>query len=211
MNGNQSVKKREDPRIKRTRKLINQAFFELIKEKGFQAITIQDIADRAEVNRATFYAHYEDKYQLLDRYVRDGFREWLDQKSSSNGPFTRERLNGLVTTVFEFLAAMDEQCGSPDKQLEPMFEAAVQEELADFLLTWVLQSRMIAGSLAIQPEPQTLTMLWSWAIFGAGVQWSRGHKPTPAASRAAEVVAALTAPVEISGIAPFRQAVLLQK
>ena len=63
----QPEKKREDPRVKRTRKLINQAFFDLMNEKGFQAITVQDITDRAEVNRATFYAHYEDKYDLLEQ------------------------------------------------------------------------------------------------------------------------------------------------
>jgi AcrR family transcriptional regulator len=46
-------KKREDPRVRRTRKLLNQAFFELMNEKGFQSLTVQDIADRAEVNRAS--------------------------------------------------------------------------------------------------------------------------------------------------------------
>ena len=90
---------------------------------------------------------------------------------------------------------MDAHCGVPDKQLEPMFEAAVQEELADFLLSWFLHAGVLAESLAIHPEPQTVALLWSWAIFGAGIQWSRGHKTTSAAARAAEVVAALTAAV----------------
>ncbi len=157
----QTEKKREDPRVKRTRKLINQAFFDLMNEKGFQTITIQDIADRAEVNRATFYAHYEDKYDLLDSYAREGFRDWLNPKSSSAGVLSLERLSQLVATVFEFLAAMDAHCGPPDKQLEPMLEAAVQEELADFLLTWFSQASAFAESLAIHPSPQTVAMLWS--------------------------------------------------
>src|SRR5207245_2778046 len=55
-----------DPRVKRTRKLLQQAFIELFQEKGFAAISIQDITERATVNRATFYAHFPDKYALLD-------------------------------------------------------------------------------------------------------------------------------------------------
>ena len=187
---------RVDPRIKRTRQLLMQAFHEVLNEKGFEALTVQDITDRATLNRATFYAHYDDKYDLLNSYVREKFRNWLDQKSSSTGPLTLERLNQLVTNVFEFMAEMDAHCGPPDKQLEPMFEAAVQEELADFLLTWFFHARTLSGSMTIYPEPQTLALLWSWAIFGAGVQWSRGHSKKSAAERASEVVKALTAPVD---------------
>ena len=49
-----------DPRVKRTRKLLQQAFLELFQEKGFAAISIQDITERATANRATFYAHFAD-------------------------------------------------------------------------------------------------------------------------------------------------------
>ncbi|WP_257350782.1 TetR/AcrR family transcriptional regulator [Pseudalkalibacillus decolorationis] len=58
--------KKTDLRVLRTRKLINEAFLKLIEEKGFDAITIQDIANEALINRATFYLHYEDKYALLE-------------------------------------------------------------------------------------------------------------------------------------------------
>ena len=66
--------KNVDPRVKRTRKLLQQAFMELFQEKGFSTISIQDITDRATVNRATFYAHFPDKYALLDSIMRDQFQ-----------------------------------------------------------------------------------------------------------------------------------------
>lgn len=72
--------KKIDPRIKRTRQLLRQALMDLIPEKGYQAITIQDIADRATLNRATFYLHYRDKDDLL--YT--GMREILDELSATN-------------------------------------------------------------------------------------------------------------------------------
>ena len=62
-----------DPRVKRTRSLLEQAFMDVLKEKGFQTITVQDITQRAGVNRATFYAHFDDKYDLLDHSIRQGF------------------------------------------------------------------------------------------------------------------------------------------
>lgn len=58
-----------DPRVIRTRNLIQDAFRSLAKEKKIEAITIKDIAERATVNRATFYAHFEDKNALLEYMV----------------------------------------------------------------------------------------------------------------------------------------------
>jgi AcrR family transcriptional regulator len=198
--------KREDPRVVRTRKLLNQAFFELMDEKGFQAITVQDVADRAGVNRATFYAHYEDKYDLLDRYSREGIRAWLEQKSSTSAEFSADGLRQLVATVLESLAAMDAHCGTPDKQVEPMLEAAVQEELAGFLMEWFTRAPETSQSLSLRQHPETVALLWSWAIFGAGVQWSRGSKGLSAAARAAQVVDALTGPVVFGETSQNRQA-----
>jgi AcrR family transcriptional regulator len=61
----------EDLRVRRTRKLLQNALIELTIEKGFSAVTVRDLAERAMVNRATFYRHYQDKYDLLDRYMDD--------------------------------------------------------------------------------------------------------------------------------------------
>lgn len=48
-------------RVKRTKQNIIHAFIELTKEKNISAITVQEIAQKAMINRATFYAHYRDK------------------------------------------------------------------------------------------------------------------------------------------------------
>jgi len=50
----------------RSRKLIRQAFLELLKEKSFEKITVTDIVKKADINRSTFYAHYPDVMGLLD-------------------------------------------------------------------------------------------------------------------------------------------------
>lgn len=59
----------EDVRVRRTRQLLLQALFDLTIEQGFATVTVAAIAGRAMVNRSTFYRHYLDKYDLLDRYL----------------------------------------------------------------------------------------------------------------------------------------------
>lgn len=59
------AKKIEDRRIRRTRQTLQDALIELIPEKGYDAITVQDVLDRADVGRSTFYAHFQDKDDLL--------------------------------------------------------------------------------------------------------------------------------------------------
>src|SRR5260370_15811427 len=60
---------KEDRRVGRTRKLLEDALHDLIVEKGYEAVTVQDIIDRANVGRSTFYAHYTDKQHVLFRHL----------------------------------------------------------------------------------------------------------------------------------------------
>lgn len=71
-----------DLRVQRTRKALREAMIALTVEKGFAAVTVQDIIERAVVNRATFYRHYQDKYDLVMRSVE----EILDELDIPNTP-----------------------------------------------------------------------------------------------------------------------------
>jgi AcrR family transcriptional regulator len=64
-NGGSVQKRRPDRRIQRTRRLLLDSLVELILEKSYDAITVQDIIDRADVGRSTFYSHFQDKEHLL--------------------------------------------------------------------------------------------------------------------------------------------------
>lgn len=64
-----------DLRILRTKRAIREAFFKLIKEKGFDSITVKDITDEAMISRNTFYLHYSDKYDLLNKISNELMRK----------------------------------------------------------------------------------------------------------------------------------------
>jgi AcrR family transcriptional regulator len=122
---------RVDPRITRTRKLIRDALTSLLAEKGFESISVQDIAERATVNRATFYAHYSDKFALLDALVREDVAARLSEGDPLNGPNARATLLAVGNNVFAFVGS-HRKC-RVDRDFEPQFERAIEAELTDFL------------------------------------------------------------------------------
>jgi AcrR family transcriptional regulator len=190
-----------DPRVKRTRKLLQDAFMALLAEKSFQAISVQDIAERATLNRATFYAHFEDKYALMDYMVRDTFREAVARRLAAGVPFTLVNLHLLVVTACEFLAQFNGHCAPADRDLDPRIEAQVQQELYTFLLVWLAQAPLLASSPRV--NGQTAALVMSWSIFGAGIEWSRGERTVSADEWARQVLAVIVGGVSHVVNVPF--------
>jgi len=78
------MSKKTDLRIIRTKKSIKKAFFDLLKKKNYNKITIQDIAEEAVINRNTFYLHYLDKDDLLDQLSNECLNKFKESMKSSN-------------------------------------------------------------------------------------------------------------------------------
>jgi AcrR family transcriptional regulator len=75
-----------DRRVRKTRQAILEAFVELLTEKGFEHMTMNQIADRADVNRGTVYLHYMDKYDLLDQCIETHLAQLLGDCLSGGAP-----------------------------------------------------------------------------------------------------------------------------
>lgn len=165
-----------DPRVKRTRRLILDALAQLLSERNFQAITVQHIAERATVNRATFYAHFVDKYAALDSLVEEGVQQALSARVQRNTSFSAENLQVLTTSVMDFLGNFHDHCGR-DKEVSPLMELKVQQEVHEYLAGWLGDA---AGETTISAV--------SWAIFGAAVEWSRGSRQGSPDKQVAQLV-----------------------
>ncbi len=90
-----------DLRIKRTQKAIKSAFFELLDEKSFEHISVKDITDRALISRNTFYLHYADKYELLNKVcdeliIKLFFRISKQLRRVQREEFTVESIAGIL-------------------------------------------------------------------------------------------------------------------
>jgi AcrR family transcriptional regulator len=158
-----------DPRVKRTRSLILQAFGELLAEKSFDAISVQDVTDRAQINRATFYAHYVDKYELLDRWISQVFMQEIEKRMLNACHYTPENLKNLILTVCEFLSKMHSECAQPHQQFESLVEGTIKKLLFDLLSYWLQQT-----NAKISTEiPATVA---TWAIYGLAFFYSHSKK-----------------------------------
>ena len=71
---------KRDRRVSKTKKAIYQAFLQVLNEKGYDATTVQDIIDLADVGRSTFYCHYESKELLLDELCRYLFHHLFERE-----------------------------------------------------------------------------------------------------------------------------------
>lgn len=77
------MNKKDDLRVIKTRKLIYQTLLDLMKEKTFEEIKVSDICSKAMINRSTFYAHYEDKYELLIDFLSNLKEEFARELNDS--------------------------------------------------------------------------------------------------------------------------------
>jgi AcrR family transcriptional regulator len=171
--------KKLDPRAKRTLKVLRTAMMELLNEQEFSKITVQDITERAEVNRATFYDHFVDKYALLNDLVREDFQNRLDRKLPENPSFTLDHLRVLTLTVCDYLGGFVGHC-APTTRADEQFIMLQQVQVTayEIILKWL-------KATPAQPTPHaanldTVATVTSFAIFGSILQWTKtGRKMSP--------------------------------
>jgi len=129
-------KKKVDPRILRTRSLLRNAMIDLIPEKGFDEITVQDITDRATLNRATFYLHFHDKHELLMDTFETLFNEVTPQPLdiSQVSPAYAQL---MLEKVFEHISRYaDFYCRLLGKDGDSLFIARVREYVHQVVMNW---------------------------------------------------------------------------
>ncbi len=173
-----------DPRVVRTRQLLQQAFAALLNEKELQDITVQDIAARAGVNRATFYAHFTDKYALLNESVRESFQETLQgYQLNESTAFTLGNLRALILAACEYLGGFMGHCfpSGPNNE-QAMIVIQVQMHIHEIIYTWLSATPHAADT----PPPNAAAVMTSWAIFGSVFEWSRGGKQKFSAEKLAD-------------------------
>ncbi|MCJ1655686.1 TetR-like C-terminal domain-containing protein [Staphylococcus sp. NRL 16/872] len=101
---------KEDRRIRKTKSAIKKAFIQLLKEKDLDKITVQDISNQADINRGTFYLHYEDKYTLLsdmeDEYISEiwSLSQFNHFNASSPENIADEFINNTLTKILQHIA-----------------------------------------------------------------------------------------------------------
>ena len=162
---------RIDPRVTRTRKLLLDAFLSLQVEKACDNITVQDIATRATVNRATFYAHFVDKYALVDELIREGFAQMLQPRTATRAGSTEEHLRRLLLAVCDYWTALHGQCKHSYRMFDSLVEAQIKAQLREQVRSALIERS--APRSHSHPRVELLATIVSWAIYGAALEWSQ--------------------------------------
>ncbi|MDQ5816889.1 MAG: TetR/AcrR family transcriptional regulator [Actinomycetota bacterium] len=198
----EATEKRIDPRVKRTRDLLVRAFNELVEEKGHSGLTVQEIAERATINRATFYAHFRDQYELFDYVISEAFREEIRRRLPVSPGFSEENLRVIILAVCDYLEGLNTACSWSDRRFRPLIEARVQGELYELLLGWIEVLQHKTNGKPTPPE--VVASVVSWAIFGAGLQWSRNESPRSAEEIADQIFSVIVGGLDGSVSPPTR-------
>jgi AcrR family transcriptional regulator len=168
--------RREDRRVQRTQQLLRGALLSLIQEKGFEALTVQDIIDRANVGRATFYAHFDNKDDLLISGF-EGLRTSLKERQRealSRGGGVDERVFAFSYELFAhandhrdvFRAMVGKQSGAAVQQL--LHKVAVDLVRADV-------KAIVSRSAGNGIPTEALVQFIAGGLFGLLMWWMDGR------------------------------------
>lgn len=165
-----------DRRVARTRYLLEQALLSLIKENSFDSISVQDIIDRANIGRATFYLHYDNKEDLLGQGfsgLREELREHQKAVRQQGGKFD-ERLfafsHHLLSHAHAHREVIPAMLGKPG--------GAVIQHVLRKLLTDLMREEVRAVSSEKGPASvpaEAIVEFLSNGLFGLLVWWLNGR------------------------------------
>jgi len=180
-----------DPRIRRTRQLLQGALRTRMQTKSFDEISVQDITDMATVNRATFYDHYTDKYALLDAMVAGGFHMLLHERSVRYDGTCPSAASAVILAVCDYLTQTHTSSAVCQRQsaFEPLVEAAVTAAIRRVLMQGMPKDGLNTGF-----PPHMIATTASWAIYGAVKEWF--YTPDhPSAEEIVPVILRLVLPI----------------
>lgn len=156
-----------DPRVQKTIDLLYQALIELLQEKHYKYIKVQDITKTAKINRATFYNHFENITDFILFCTREGFRREVALKFPVNNfDYNKDNFNLLVHRVLEFMS--NEFYKWNYRWDEILFVKGLQIEFYHYLSEWIdYPDKYIDQPLF----GDTYALLVSSSVIGLGMVW----------------------------------------
>src|ERR1700744_2533409 len=151
-----------DPRILRTRRMLMESLARLLNYKEFDTISVQEIADEATVNRATFYLHYPDKNALLQAMTATRFRDLIARRGLSFSDCDGA-LRAIALGVCDYLA---DSTGCPSQLQKMPLESSIIPVVEDMFLEGAAKHEVAPGT-----DPKLVATTAAWAIFGAARRW----------------------------------------
>ena len=183
---------REDLRVKKTKKALNESFVALLNEKSFDDITVNELCDRAGIRRATFYKHYADKFAFLAAYVhtlRDRFDTivWNSTVEESDGSDYSEYFVAYAMRLISFVSRNTTIIDNLLKSnlLPSLITIVAEQNYRDTLER--LNNRVETGKLKLLTSPETVAGMFVGGVSTVVFAWLKTGRIKPADKLAEEV------------------------
>lgn len=170
----------EDRRVLKTRKLIDDTCWALMQEKPFDEITVRDIAQRAAINRATFYRYHTDKFDWLEGKIREMVREVAKK---SGGLLTASATKADVAAFEAIFDHLDAHYAQYALLLRHKSTGIVQDLLSEMHI----QLKAQAGDQNLAPLEEMRFHYSMSAVVGAIEWWLRNDRPVSSKDIAREL------------------------
>lgn len=164
-----------DRRILKTREAISTALIALMSEKSFENITINDISEKANLNRGTLYLHYTDKYDLLDKCIKDHLSNMLNYCTISNAGEGRFDVIHSPLPLFQYL---EEHFSFYSSMLTNKGITCFQEQLI-FMVKNGINERLKAGEIKQGENIEVAVQYMASAFVGVVEWWIKNNMPLP--------------------------------
>ena len=178
-----------DPRVLRSRQMLMESLLRLLSRKEFNDISVQEIADEATLNRATFYLHYADKNALLQAMTAARFRDLIARRGISFANCDGA-LRAIALGVCDYLA---ETTGCPSQLTRMPLEGSIIPVVEAMFQEGAAKHARVPGA-----DPKLLATTAAWAIFGAARWWYQTPDRIPAEEMAAQIEA-MVKPIFLTG------------
>ncbi|WP_214738216.1 TetR/AcrR family transcriptional regulator [Exiguobacterium sp. s162] len=184
-----------DLRVIRTKKLIKDAFFSLIEEQGFEAVTVKQLTERAGINRGTFYSHYVDKFELMEKCVDEIFEE-AERKLIHHLPhiFGDERTDNSYHYLVPFIRFIEDNQIIMKPLLGPNGDPTFQAKLRKFMQAALFQRSPVTlfnPDKMLVPPPYLVAYLSS-AHMGVIYEWLNNPSSEETAEDIARIIYTIT-------------------
>lgn len=162
--------KKQDLRVIKTKNLLYQTLIELMKDKTFEEIKVSDICSKAMVNRSTFYAHYEDKYELLLDFINNLKEELvIELNKNENNLNTREYYIKLISLFLDHIESKKNIYNS-------IMINNRNSIMMDILLSVVnddLLKRIKSNDINTKVPSDIIAKFYLGGVINLGVEWLR--------------------------------------
>jgi len=149
-------------------------------------LSVEDVTDKAEINRATFYKCFVEKYALLDYTIKELFKKEIEKRTLDACHYIWANLWNLSLAVCEFLCRRHRNCAPPRQQFESLGEGTIKNQISELLSYWLEPSKSRIPQRLPRPWPPGQFMDWHLFTATAHLPSGRRQRERPALEKFVE-------------------------